>query len=91
VKPGITDYASIRFRNEGEILQGHADPDEAYRVLIRGEKMRLGLMYAQQASLWVDMRILVDTALALVGVPMRRSPSGGHSADLTQPERRSAP
>jgi lipopolysaccharide/colanic/teichoic acid biosynthesis glycosyltransferase len=91
VKPGITDYASIRFRNEGEILQGHADPDEAYRVLIRGEKMRLGLMYARQASLWVDMRILVDTVFALVGVPMRRAPSSGHSAHLTQPERRSAP
>ena len=41
VRPGITDYASIRFRNEGEILRGEADPDEAYARLIRPEKIRL--------------------------------------------------
>src|SRR6266513_929135 len=40
VRPGITDWASIRFRNEGEILRGSADPHTAYREKIRPEKIR---------------------------------------------------
>jgi lipopolysaccharide/colanic/teichoic acid biosynthesis glycosyltransferase len=43
VRPGITDWSSIRFRNEGEILRGSADPHETYRQQIRPEKIRLGL------------------------------------------------
>ena len=45
VRPGITDWASIRFRNEGEILRGSVDPHAAYREKIRPEKIRLGLEY----------------------------------------------
>src|SRR5690348_3236398 len=43
VGPGITDYASIRFRNEGEILRGSADPDKDYLAKIAPEKTRLAL------------------------------------------------
>jgi lipopolysaccharide/colanic/teichoic acid biosynthesis glycosyltransferase len=67
VKPGITDYASIRFRDEGEILRGQPDPDEAYQRLIRPEKMRLGLLYAREPSLRADVRILWDTLMAVFG------------------------
>ena len=67
VKPGITDYASIRFRDEGEILRGQPDPDEAYQRLIRPEKMRLGLLYARERSLSADVRILWKTVLAVLG------------------------
>lgn len=65
VRPGITDYSSIRFRNEGEILKGEADPDEAYVRLIRPEKIRLGLLYVDQSSMATDIRILFLTVLAL--------------------------
>lgn len=67
VKPGITDWASIEFHNEGEILAGADDPDEAYDRLIRPGKIRLGLEYVERASLKVDVEILVATARALVG------------------------
>jgi lipopolysaccharide/colanic/teichoic acid biosynthesis glycosyltransferase len=63
VRPGITDWASLRFHNEGEILRGHADPDRAYAELIRPEKMRLALEYARRATFRDDLRILLDTAL----------------------------
>src|SRR5215210_5013258 len=43
VPPGITDYASLRFTNEGELLRGSADPDKAYIEQIHPEKMRLSL------------------------------------------------
>ncbi|PIP81575.1 MAG: sugar transferase [Elusimicrobia bacterium CG_4_9_14_3_um_filter_62_55] len=65
--PGITDYASIRFRNEGEILNGSPDPDRAYNELIRPEKIRLGLYYVRNRSIPTDLEILAKTALALLG------------------------
>lgn len=61
VRPGITDWASIRFRNEGEILRGSADPHQAYREKIRPEKIRLGLEYVQKHSFLTDCRIIFDT------------------------------
>jgi lipopolysaccharide/colanic/teichoic acid biosynthesis glycosyltransferase len=66
VRPGITDYASIRFRDEGEILRGQGDPDAAYDRLIRPEKIRLGLEYVRRRSFWVDVTILCRTAFAMV-------------------------
>lgn len=65
VRPGITDYASIRFRNEGEILKGETDVDEAYVRLIRPEKIRLGLRYVDDRSMATDIRILFLTVLAV--------------------------
>jgi lipopolysaccharide/colanic/teichoic acid biosynthesis glycosyltransferase len=68
VRPGITDWSSLKFHNEGEILAGHADPNKAYNELIRPEKMRLGLEYARHATFRDDISILVKTFL----VPFRR-------------------
>jgi len=67
VPPGITDWSSIRFRNEAEILAGHPDPDLAYDRLIRDEKIRLGLLYVDLRSLRVDVRIMCDTFVAILG------------------------
>jgi lipopolysaccharide/colanic/teichoic acid biosynthesis glycosyltransferase len=72
VRPGITDWASIRFHNEGEILAGHADPDAAYAELIRPEKMRLGLRYVREGTFRDDLRILWDTGVVAFG----RKPRG---------------
>jgi lipopolysaccharide/colanic/teichoic acid biosynthesis glycosyltransferase len=69
VRPGITDYASIRFRNEGEILRGYPDPDKAYLQLIAPEKTRLGLEYVQNHSLGVDLKIIVMTFVSLFRKP----------------------
>jgi lipopolysaccharide/colanic/teichoic acid biosynthesis glycosyltransferase len=74
VRPGITDYASLRFRNEGEILRGSTDPDKDYLEKIHPEKMRLSLDYVRNRSFWVDCKILVDT-LATVLFRPRRSAS----------------
>ncbi len=68
VRPGITDWASIRFRDEGELLRGSSDPDGDYLRLIAPEKIRLGLEYVRRRSLWIDMQIIAATALAIVGV-----------------------
>lgn len=65
VLPGITDWASLRFRNEGEILKGSADAHQAYWEKIRPEKIRLGLKYVRSHSFLEDMRIVFET-LAVV-------------------------
>jgi len=66
VRPGITDWASVLFRNEGAILAGHTDPDRAYDELIRPRKIELGLAYVTHRNLRTDLRILWITALAVL-------------------------
>jgi lipopolysaccharide/colanic/teichoic acid biosynthesis glycosyltransferase len=65
-KPGITDFASIVFSDEGEILANQADPDIAYNQLIRPGKSELGLFYIQKKKLWIDFVLLVITGIAVI-------------------------
>ena len=65
IRPGITDYASIRFRNEGDIVKGYPDPHKAYEELILPEKIRLGLRYVDHHNLWIDIRIILATLRAV--------------------------
>jgi lipopolysaccharide/colanic/teichoic acid biosynthesis glycosyltransferase len=69
VRPGITDFASIVFSDEGEILRDHPDPDTAYDQMIRPYKSELGLFYIRVASVRLDLSILWLTALAIVSRP----------------------
>ncbi len=66
VRPGITDYASLRFPNEGEILKGSTDPDKDYMVKIHPEKMRLSLEYVRTRSMGLDIKIIFQTLAAIV-------------------------
>jgi lipopolysaccharide/colanic/teichoic acid biosynthesis glycosyltransferase len=66
VRPGITDYSSIVFSDEGNILEGSEDPDLLYNQVIRPWKSRLGLHYILVVSLFVDVKIIVYTVLAIV-------------------------
>ncbi|MEU4563314.1 GNAT family N-acetyltransferase [Actinoplanes sp. NPDC023936] len=67
VRPGVTDWASIVFHDEGAILAGHEDVDRAYDELIRPGKIALGLAYVENRGLRTDLRIIALTALALLG------------------------
>jgi lipopolysaccharide/colanic/teichoic acid biosynthesis glycosyltransferase len=66
VRPGITDWASVEYHNEGEILKGEADPHKAYREKIRPGKLRLQMKYVNEMSFMTDMRILITTVMTLV-------------------------
>lgn len=61
VRPGITDNASIAFRNEADILKGSTDPDKDYLEKIAPEKIRLGLEYVDNRSMLVDVAIIIKT------------------------------
>jgi lipopolysaccharide/colanic/teichoic acid biosynthesis glycosyltransferase len=66
VKPGVTDFASIVFADEGDILKDQSDPDIAYNQLIRPWKSRLGIFYVQHSGFLLDLRLIGLTAQAIV-------------------------
>jgi lipopolysaccharide/colanic/teichoic acid biosynthesis glycosyltransferase len=66
VKPGITDFSSIVFSDEGEILKDTEDPDIAYNQLIRPGKSMLGVFYIKNKSIVVDIKLIYLTILAIV-------------------------
>ncbi len=66
VRPGITDFASIVFADEGTILAGHADPDAGYNMLIRPGKSALGLFYIEHRSVALDLRLIQLTLQTIV-------------------------
>ena len=68
VRPGITDFASLKFRNEGEILKGSTDPDRDYLEKIAPSKIRLGLYYVRNHSLSMDLKLITATGLSIFGV-----------------------
>jgi lipopolysaccharide/colanic/teichoic acid biosynthesis glycosyltransferase len=66
VKPGITDFASIVFADEGQILSNKKNPDLAYNQLIRPGKSELGLFYIQRQSLFLDTLIILVTLISII-------------------------
>ena len=65
VRPGITDVASIEFRNEAELLARAADPDREYREVVLPAKLRLAAAYVDSATLASDLRVIGRTLKAL--------------------------
>jgi len=65
VRPGLTDYASIRYVNENEILATSDNPEETYIHEIMPDKLNLNLKYVDEQSLWVDMKIMWQTVVAV--------------------------
>ena len=65
VKPGITDFSSIVFSDEGEILKGASDPDITYNQLIRPGKSKLGIFYIENQSISLDIKLCFYTVVAI--------------------------
>jgi lipopolysaccharide/colanic/teichoic acid biosynthesis glycosyltransferase len=66
VKPGITDFSSIVFSDEGDILKDHDDPDIAYNQLIRPGKSMLGLFYISNRTFFIDLKLIYLTVIAII-------------------------
>ena len=63
--PGITDPASLEFRDEGAALAGRPDPERYYVAAVMPRKIALNLEYARQATLWSDVGIVLATVSSL--------------------------
>lgn len=85
-KPGITDFASIVFADEAEILRGASDADLAYRRLIRPWKSRLGLFYIKNHSMWLDLQLIALTLVRIVAPGRALAGVGGVLERLGAPQ-----
>lgn len=61
VRPGITDPASIRFRNESELMAQVEDPEKYYIEVIMQEKIKLYLEYVEKQGFWYDLGLILKT------------------------------
>ncbi len=66
VKPGISDYASIKFRNENELLNNKSDKENFYLQNILPEKIRLNKKYISEMSFLVDLKIIFKTIGSII-------------------------
>ena len=66
VRPGITDIASITYRDESDQLGREADPEGHYVKRILPDKLRLSKRYVERASLPYDLKLLFQTVLLLI-------------------------
>lgn len=61
VKPGITDYASIKYRNENELLAKADNPEQFYIDEVMPAKLRLNMFYVKNQSFLLDIKLIVKT------------------------------
>ncbi len=66
VRPGITDLASIRYRNENELLARAEDPDRYYVEVVMQDKLRINLEYVANHSFMYDMQLIFKTFKAII-------------------------
>ena len=66
VRPGITDYASIAYRNENDLLAGAEDPEKMYIEQIMPDKIELNMKYLREISPLADIRLILKTVAAVV-------------------------
>lgn len=65
IRPGLSDYASIKYRYEEEILAGQDKPETYYLRVILPDKLRLARRYVKEISLSTDLRIIKETLKAI--------------------------
>ena len=66
VRPGLTDYASLAFINENEILQQTSQPEQTYIKEIMPAKLKMNLLYIKEKSLLTDFKIMWKTFLKIL-------------------------
>lgn len=66
LRPGLTDYASLHYFNENELLADSADPEKRYVEELMPAKLKLNLQYLRDAGLFTDLKIIFKTLLRIV-------------------------
>jgi lipopolysaccharide/colanic/teichoic acid biosynthesis glycosyltransferase len=66
VRPGITDYASIEYSNENELLGSVPDPENVYINQVMPAKLALNLRYIREQGLVTDMKIIFMTLAKII-------------------------
>ena len=66
VRPGVTSLASIRYRNENELLDKADNPDQFYIDVVMQDKLAIDLEYVEHASFWYDIKLIFQTFWEIV-------------------------
>ncbi len=66
VRPGITDYASIEYHNENELLAKSTEPEKTYIEEVMPAKLKLNLRYISEAGMLTDIRIIFRTLAKII-------------------------
>lgn len=67
VKPGLTDYASIEYIDESDLLAQSENPEKTYIEVVMNDKIKLNFKYIQEHNLKTDILILIKTIFKIVG------------------------
>jgi len=67
VRPGITDYAAIEYRDEESVLKAFADPEKGYTEKVLPEKIVLYRRYIAEMGVWIDLNIILKTLGKIAG------------------------
>jgi len=68
VSPGITDFASLKYFTENEILEQSTNPKETYINEVMPQKLKLNLEYIKRQNLLIDLKIIGATFLKIFGI-----------------------
>jgi len=63
VRPGLTDPASLKYREETEVLGRALDREQFFKSVVTPDKLRMSLAYMERATLWTDLQTMVMTAV----------------------------
>lgn len=66
IRPGITDYAAIEFRNEEEVLKAFPDPEAGYVEVVLPKKIALYRQYLRERGFFTDLRIVFTTIVRII-------------------------
>lgn len=66
VRPGITDYASVAYRDENDLLEGAQDPERIYIEEIMPAKLELNRQYLSNIGVWTDIKLIFATVMAVI-------------------------
>jgi len=67
VRPGLTDFASLEYFDEGELLARSEDPERTYVEELMPRKLELALRYVDEQSLATDLRLILNTLRRILG------------------------
>lgn len=66
IRPGITDLASIEYRDENEVLEQSDNPEDTYVNDVMQKKLALNIKYMQEMGFWYDLKLIFKTFLAIL-------------------------
>lgn len=67
VRPGITDFASLKYFNENEVLGKSANPEKTYVEVVMVEKLNINMEYIKNPSLLTDLKVIAKTIFRIFG------------------------